>query len=149
LLAAGGPLLSHSRGVRSSPVQSDERAAAMTNNLHQPGEETIAEFFAKTGHVPVSWDDDGCFPHFYYRSCAEATIYPLNGEGEPTNCFLVTCDISQCGVSVLLHQQVFSGQRLDLVLNGEAPRPVTVLWCRRVKDGRYLTGCRFVKCAPG
>jgi hypothetical protein len=110
----------------------------------QPGDETVAEFFAKTGELPRDLSDLRRFPRFYFRSCAEATIHPPGG-GPPTRCFLLTRDLSRCGVCLVHTQQLYPAQRMELVLNGQPPRLVEVVWCRRWIDGRYFAGCRFVK----
>lgn len=108
--------------------------------------ESAEDFFSKSGPLPPSFDDDRRYPRFYFRTCAEATIYPIGRKDDPTagSFFVVTCDLSRAGVSLLHSAQLFPGQRIDLVLNGEPPRQVRVIWCRRWEDGRYLAGCRFV-----
>ena len=46
----------------------------------------------------------------------------------------------------LLHkQQLFPGQKIDLVLTDGQERRVEVIWCRRLGVGCYSAGCRFVK----
>jgi hypothetical protein len=115
------------------------------DNLSQLGDEPPAEFFDKSGMLPVTPDDGRRFPRFYFRTCAEAIIHPLFNAREPSRCFVLTRDLSRGGVSLLHASQLFPGQRLDLVLNGEPPRPVEVVRCRRLKDGSYVVGCRFTK----
>jgi len=111
-----------------------------------PKVETADEFFAKSGPLPPAFDDDRRYPRFYFRTCAEATIYPLGSkkDASPESFFVVTCDLSRAGVSILHTAQLFPGQRLGLVLNGQPPRPLKVIWCRKCDDGRYLVGCRFI-----
>ena len=41
-------------------------------------------------------------------------------------------------------EQLFPGQKLDVILNGAAPRSVEVVWCRRWSHNRYAIGCRFL-----
>jgi len=110
----------------------------------QVDHESLVGFFDKTGMLPVLPDDARQFPRFYFRSCAEATIHPLGG-GEPSHCFVLTRDLSRTGVSLLHAKQLFPGQRLELVLNGQSTRTVEVVRCRRLKDGWYVAGCRFAK----
>jgi PilZ domain-containing protein len=118
--------------------------------MSQPGStpfvESDHEFFELSGPLPTAWDENRRYPRFYFRTCAEAIIHPLRGGQDSTAapCFLLTRDISRGGVGLVHSQQLFPGQRLDVVLNGELPRPVEVVWCRRWTHGRYVVGCRFV-----
>jgi PilZ domain-containing protein len=114
------------------------------DDLHTTDGENIADFFDKSGMLPVVPGDVRRFPRFYFRSCAEATIHPL-GKGEPSRVFVLTRDLSRNGLSILHSRQLFPGQRLDLVLNGEQPRPVEVVRCKRVTDGSYVIGCRLLR----
>src|SRR5262245_55389068 len=100
-------------------------------------EEPPAEFFAKTGPLPASFDEIRRHPRFYFRSCAEATIQPLSKRGNapaPTTCFVRTRDLSRSGMSLLHNAQLFPGQRIDIILNGESPRALEVVWCQRLAD---------------
>ena len=38
----------------------------------------------------------------------------------------------------------FPGQKLEVILNADAPRLVEVVWCRRWSHNRYAIGCRFL-----
>jgi hypothetical protein len=107
--------------------------------------ETPADFFELTGPLPPSINDVRRFPRFFYRSVAEATIYPIGGAGEPVHCFILTRDLSRGGIGILHNTQLFPGQRLDVTLNGEPPRAAVVEWCQRRAKGVYSVGCRFVK----
>jgi hypothetical protein len=108
--------------------------------------ESDHEFFELTGPLPTAWDDHRRFPRFYYRSCAEAIVYPMRSGKSPipAQCVLLTRDLSRGGLSLVHNAQLFPGQRLDVLLNGEAPRQVDVVWCRRWTEGRYIVGCRFM-----
>ena len=112
--------------------------------------ESVDDFFHKAGPLPTKFNDMRRYPRFYFRSCAEATIYPLPGRAEmaPTQHFLVTCDLSRGGVSLIHKDQLFPGQRLDIILNGQPPRSAEVVWCRRLAPARYAIGCRFSKPTP-
>lgn len=105
------------------------------------------EFFAKSGLVPTTFDDARRFPRFYYRSEVRATIYPLPGvEGaSPIPCTLLTRDLSRGGINLLQRQQLFPGQRIDLVLPDRVCRSVEVVWCRRLAPRCWLAGCRFIQ----
>jgi hypothetical protein len=108
--------------------------------------ESDHEFFELSGPLPTSWDEHRRYPRFYFRSCAEAIIHPLRGEKDPNAppCFVLTRDLSRGGMSLVHTEQLFPGQRLEIILNGQAPRMLEVVWCRRWNDGRYIVGCRFV-----
>jgi hypothetical protein len=107
--------------------------------------ESPADFFAMTGALPASLHDVRRYPRFFYRSVGEATIYPVSNKELPKHCFVVTRDLSRGGVGLLHNEQLFPGQRLDITLNGEVPRPAEVQWCKRHSWGLYAVGCRFVK----
>src|SRR5206468_9676425 len=82
----------------------------------------------------------------YYRSCAEAIIHPLRSSKNATRCqcFLLTRDLSRGGLSIIHTEQLFPGQKLEVILNAESPRLVEVVWCRRWSHNRYAVGCRFL-----
>ena len=109
--------------------------------------ESVDDFFAKQGPLPSKYDDSRRFPRFYFRTCAEALIYPAAGRQTPASahCYVLTRDLSRSGLSLLHNAQLFPGQRIDIILNGEPPRLIEVVWCRRIADGRYSAGCRFCK----
>lgn len=106
--------------------------------------ESIEEYFNKSGPLPISFDDVRRFPRFYFRSVAEATIHPIGKKQEPLQCFLLTRDLSRSGLSLLHNAQLFPQQRLEITLDGQAPRPIVVVWCKRQSPGSYLVGCKFV-----
>jgi hypothetical protein len=109
--------------------------------------ESVDDFFGKGGPLPTSFNDVRRFPRFYFRTCAEAIIYPFcdRQSPAPVQCFVLTCDLSRSGLSLLHSKQLFPGQRVDIILNGEPPRLVEVVWCRRLANHRYAVGCRFRK----
>jgi hypothetical protein len=124
----------------------------MTKPAAAPMVESADDFFAKEGPAPTSYNEVRRFPRFFFRSCAEAIIYPLGGRKSsnaeasgPAQCFVLTCDLSRSGLSLLHSGQLFPGQKIDIILNGEAPRLLEVVWCRRLADSRYAVGCRFRK----
>ena len=107
--------------------------------------ESMDDFFDRTGPIPASFDDVRRFPRFFFRSCAEAVVHPLAKRpgAAPLQKFVLTCDLSRTGLRLLHNEQLFPGQRIDMVLNGQPPRPTEVVWCRRLAPGRYSIGCRF------
>jgi hypothetical protein len=109
--------------------------------------ESIPDFFSKSGPLPPSFDDVRRYPRFYFRTVAEATIYPIGKAQQPSDCFLLTRDLSRSGMSLLHNAQLFPGQRMEVILNGEPPRHVVVVWCKRQSPGNYLIGCKFTAAA--
>jgi len=105
--------------------------------------EPLQEFFDKSGPLPPSFNDLRRFPRFYFRSCADATIYPIC-EGEPDKAIVLTRDLSRSGLSFLYNRQLYPGQRVDIELDSLA-RSLVVIWCRRQDETSYLIGCQFQK----
>lgn len=97
------------------------------------------------------WDEIRRFPRFPVRSEVEATIYPREGDTgqEPQTCNLMVRDLSRGGMNILHVDQLFPGQRIDVVLHNGTRRPVEVMWCRRLANRCYTIGCRFVKTEGG
>ncbi|MEX2172829.1 MAG: PilZ domain-containing protein [Pirellulaceae bacterium] len=108
---------------------------------------TEHEFFAKTGPLPIAWEDGRRFPRFHFRSCIEAVVYPPDNDPsqEPLACQVLTRDISRGGMQILHKAQLFPGQNLDVVLQDGMPRRLEVMWCRRLGSSCYSAGCRFVR----
>ena len=50
-------------------------------------------------------------------------------------------------MNLVHNEQVYPGQRIDLVLTDGSPRSVEVMWCRRIAHRCYSIGCRFMKAA--
>jgi hypothetical protein len=120
--------------------------ASQSNRSNLPLEEAAADFFAKSGPLPPSFDDVRRHPRFYFRTCAEVTIRPLGKQkAPPAQCFVLTRDLSRSGLSLLHCEQLFPGQRIDVTLNGQPPRAVEVVWCYRQAKKTFVVGCRFLK----
>jgi hypothetical protein len=108
--------------------------------------ESDADFFAKAGPMPTAWDEARRHPRFYYRARAKATVYPFRGAQEPpTDCTVLTRDLSRGGINLVHTEQVYPGQRIDLVLVDGVLRTVEVCWCRRLAQRCYSVGCKFAK----
>ena len=73
--------------------------APMSQSPTVPIVESDHEFFELSGPLPAVWNDSRRFPRFYYRSCAEAVVYPLRGRDSSTSapCFVLTRDLSRGG----------------------------------------------------
>jgi hypothetical protein len=110
-----------------------------------PSIESMDDFFDRTGPLPTNFDDVRRFARFYFRSCAEAVIHPLVKRSgfEPAQRFVLTCDLSRTGLRLLHNEQLFPGQRVDVMLNGQPARAMEVVWCKRIAPKRYAVGCRF------
>ena len=108
--------------------------------------ESDQEFFSKKGLLPTHWDEVRKFPRFYLRSRSEAVIYPLKSQPttEPKACKVATSDVSRGGMSLLLPQQVFPGQRMEVIFTSGDIRTLKVVWCRRIGDRCYSAGTQFV-----
>ena len=114
-------------GVQTQPVESD------------------ADFFAKAGPLPTAWDEARRHPRFYYRAQVQATIHPFRGAQNPAvQCSVLTRDLSRGGLNVLHTEQLFPGQRIELLLLDGVRRMVEVCWCRRLGNRSYSVGCRFL-----
>jgi len=61
---------------------------------------------------------------------------------------VVTRDVSRGGMGLIHTEQLFPGQRIDLLLNGEVTKLLEVVWCKRVADKSYSVGCRFKEGQP-
>jgi len=110
--------------------------------------EADLEFFNKTGPLPTAFDEDRRHPRFYYRARVQAAIHPPGGQNQPPlERTLLTRDLSRGGMNLIHNEQVFPGQRIDLVLTDGSPRSVEVIWCRRIANRCYSIGCRFIKAA--
>jgi hypothetical protein len=105
------------------------------------------EFFAKSGMMPINWNEVRRFPRFYLRGPAEGLIYPVRGElgDSPTPVPILTSDISRSGVGLISPKQLFPEQRVDIRMPEGGRYSVKVMWCRRMEADRYAAGCVFVE----
>lgn len=108
--------------------------------------ESDQEFFSKSGPLPLHWNDVRQFPRFYCRSRTAAVIFPLRCQPQstPQACQVLMSDISRGGMSLVMAQQVFPGQQVDVSLSSGEIRRVQVAWCRRRGDRCYSVGTQFV-----
>jgi hypothetical protein len=125
-----------------------------TSSTSQPADisavQSEHEFFAQSDDPSVTADGRR-FPRRDLRACINAVVYAPPGEtaGEAaddgTRCQILTRDISRGGMNILHKQQLFPGQKIDVVLADGQQRRLEVTWCRRLGVGCYSAGCRFVK----
>jgi hypothetical protein len=93
---------------------------------------------------PISARDEARrFPRHSFRGRALAIVFPVRKETEPTECEVMTTDISRGGLSLLYRKQLFPGQQILLVLS-DSTQLVEVRWCCRAWAGLYAAGCAFV-----
>jgi hypothetical protein len=117
----------------------------MSETLETPAIESIDDFLATSGPGATSYQDLRRFPRFSFRSCAEALIHPFSkDQGEAAHCFVLTQDLSRGGVSIIHPVQLFPGQRIEIGLGGNPPKPAVVSWCRRLPKNHFAVGCRFI-----
>jgi hypothetical protein len=109
------------------------------------------EFNVQLASSPVEAPtaDERRFPRVPYQACLQAVVFPPPGEEQGsdagTPCQLLTRDISRAGINLLHKQQLYPGQKIDVVLPDGQERRLAVIWCRRLGVGCYSAGCRFVK----
>ena len=113
--------------------------------------EIECEFFEKSGPLPTAWNEVRRFPRFYLRTIAKAKVYPPQAASAqpPKECLVLTCDLSRGGLAFLYKFLLFPGQRIDVVLHDKTERSLEVLWCRRIGNGCYWAGGRFIKSDEG
>jgi hypothetical protein len=99
------------------------------------------------GPLPTAWNEVRRFPRFYLRTIAKARVFPPPAAEDqtPRDCRILTCDLSRGGLAFLYRSLLFPGQRVDVTLHDKTERSLEVLWCRRIGDGCYWTGGRFLK----
>jgi len=115
-----------------------------------PSIESDADFFAKAGPLPTAWDEARRYPRFYYRARVQAVVHPFRGAPQPpVECSLLTRDLSRGGLNLIHTEQLYPGQRIDLVLLDGVRRTVEVCWCRRLAHRCYSVGCKFAHIDAG
>jgi hypothetical protein len=128
------------------PERFEMSDAAPSSPALEAAVESDAEFFAKAGPLPTAWDEARRFPRFYYRAKVQATIHPFRGAPQPAvECTVLTRDLSRGGLNLIHTEQLYPGQRIELLLLDGVKRVVEVCWCRRLANRCYSVGCRFGK----
>jgi len=111
--------------------------------------QTEHEFCAQADQPPSA--DGRLFQRHIFRACISAIVHAPPGQtativtGAGTPCQMLTRDISRSGLNLLHKQQLYPGQKIDVVLTDGQPRRLEVIWCRRLGVGCYSAGCRFMK----
>ncbi len=124
---------------------------AMPSRADLTAVESEHEFNVQHGPSPAEASaDDRQFPRSPFQTCLQAVVFRppgemADGEDSGASCQLLTRDISRSGLSLLHKQQLFPGQKIDVVLTDGQERRLEVIWCRRLGIGCYSAGCRFVK----
>ena len=115
----------------------------------------VSEHEFNVRHVPppaAASADAQRFPRAPFRASLQAVVFPPPGaaecDGDPgTTCQLLSRELSRSGLNLLHKQQLFPGQKIDVVLTDGRERRLEVIWCRRLGVDSYSADCRFVK--PG
>ena len=108
--------------------------------------EPECEYFSKTGPLSTAWNENRQFPRFHFRHNVAARIFPAgDSSGTPIERRVLTRDISRGGMSLVHSEPLEAEQCVEVSLPGGLVRCVAVLWCRKIGERCYLTGCRFIK----
>jgi hypothetical protein len=105
--------------------------------------ETDTEFQAPPAEAAKKWDELRRFPRYPVQATIDATIYPLDSSWPPVRCEMMTRDLSRGGINLLHSEQLYPGQKIDIVVDSSSRR-VEVVWCRRITNRCFSAGCRFV-----
>jgi len=127
-----------------TPSDPTDVPSTLAHTLAEELVEAVPDFFEKTGPVANAWDDVRQYRRSHYRRRVRATIFAPRDPGQTllTGHEVVTRDVSRCGIGILLRDQLFPGQQVELELNDGPPQRVEVIWCRR--EGKHFhAGCRF------
>lgn len=94
--------------------------------------------------VPAADGNGRKFARFYFRTLATARIHPVPVIGLDTQeCFVLTRDLSQGGISFLHPTKLAIGQRIDLAFDDGKELTVRAQWMRQLASRCYLIGCKF------
>lgn len=63
---------------------------------------------------------------------------------KPSRSFVLLQDISDGGFCVVHAVQLTLGQKLEIIIDDEPPRPATVAWCKRLPARHFSIGCKFM-----
>lgn len=99
-------------------------------------------FFELTGPLPPHLEDGRRVPRFYSRTFAAMTTrqtLPTLPREVATERICLK-DVSRSGVSFLHSQQLFPGERLELVVFDGVRREITVTRCRKIQDRCFEVG---------
>jgi hypothetical protein len=94
-----------------------------------------------------TWTDSRRFPRIHAnvacQAAPESTYRWAGHESQPQDVWLR--EMSRGGASFFHGAQFFPGERCTLCLPTGVCLHLEVIWCRRVAEGTFLSGCRFVK----
>ncbi len=124
------------------------RLNELTNSLSCGIEfpESWGDFFEKSGPMPSGPGDKRQCPRYYFRSAIAIeymqTIPALSRE---CNWYKVySRDLSRCGVSFVHAEQLFPGEHINVLLQGDREAVAEVAWCSRIRAKCFAVGARFV-----
>lgn len=111
-----------------------------------PLPEVSDELISSTSGTSVIWNESR---RFRRNSCtslcklqSEATFAPAGHE--PVCQEVLLRDISRGGVRFIHGAQLFPGELCELTLEGGKRLRLEAVWCRRIGDGLFVSGCHFV-----
>jgi len=109
----------------------------------------LEDNFDRTGQVPSLPDDGRQFPRLYLRGkqhCA-AIEYKQTLPCVPRRPGwhkVYTVDISKGGIAILHSEQLFPGERMQVLFTTGDRMMIEVKWCRRVAEKCFWAGTRFL-----
>lgn len=108
----------------------------------------LEDDFERTGRVPSLPDDGRQYPRLYWRGKqnSAAIEYKQTLPCVPRQqCWhkVYTLDISRGGVAILHSEQLFPGERMQVLFTSGDRMSVEVKWCRRLAEKCFCIGTQF------
>lgn len=125
----------------SHPVE--QLIAAIACRIELP--EQWADFFARTGPLPPSFEDHRRFRRFYLRRQAalrcQSTLPGLERPAKTDRVFLK--DVSRAGVALIHSEQLFPRENIELLMIDGSVLAATVIRCIRHRQRCYEVAAVF------
>lgn len=102
------------------------------------------DFFAQFGAEQESDSEHRRHPRYDCNKSVEVLIHPVEAGRRPARCFLLTKDISLCGLSLIHAIELQPGQLLEITFDDMPTKHAKVVWCRRLPNRHYAVGCKFI-----
>ncbi len=107
--------------------------------------ESWGDFFEQSGPLPSGPDDMRQCPRYYYRLTIaiqyRQTLPSL--PRDPVWHKIYTRDLSRSGLSFLHFEQLYPGERLNVLLPGDTEASIEIVRCHRVQAHCYIISARF------
>jgi hypothetical protein len=129
----------------TTPLDSTDVPPTAAPTLAEELVEAVPDFFEKTGPAANAWNEMRQYRRSHYRRTTRATIFAPRDSAQArlTGDVTVTRDVSRCGIGILLRDQLFPGQHVELELIDGQPQRAEVIWCHR--EGKHFhAGCCFL-----